>query len=768
MASSAPAQPQQPPIAMLTEAEAAANDTRAVLSLPAAELVQSMSRIAQRLFHHIDPAAAVAAADASASASERRQQAKRKRSADETALLGTEHEAAARSRWKLHHRDEAEEAREVAQRSATPLSSFLSSAASSAHFHRFASQPAASASLPRFLTALDSLRSMARAQTQRLRGASSPLLDRLSFSHQSLSQLSQQHSSLARTLRLCRDELRAEAEYNRAAASGELHFLHVHRSLQRLRHQLRLVSEEEQETSDRAALSSSQAASAEEEEAETVVHVASAGVASCFVIEIKLRRRERSAEERSVEWQARRKDAAAVGAALPARPLHDCVVSVKADFLQGDAELHDPQIDCELYALLASCRFAALQNALSHALSIEALADRYPQLELYSRRSEVVAAFSECGERSKLPCVLSSGIDGPQLAFHHLHTHSDGEQTEEQLHALTPHLFFSTPSTRRSFASHPLHSFTHSLTYIGMEEVPQVDSASRLLAASSTSPASPSPTFAYLLSLTPSVVVPLSTLRLIARSAAGDSNRSHLQSHSSSQPQPLQSSMCYHDFIARTSSASASRLSARVSVASTALRFTLANDAPLIEDACSLSYISLASLRALPGIVHTLRQHIAFNQLYASCFRQPRPARFATAAGADSAAVADSAVLEATVAVEVTAFPPHTLRLRIAHPGTAAQFISLDIRLAAGEPHEPCSHLPLQTAATLPSSPVSCFDCHVWSVQLDRSFDSAAPCSDTLALHALSLTHSVPALVHAVVSRAKQRAHSTSNGHTAG
>ena len=754
MASSRPplSQAESQPSLSLTEAETTTIDYAAVSSLSCSELVQSMTRIAQRLFHHIEPTQQPRSSDGDSG----RAKAKRKRPTDER-------DEEAERRWRLHERDEAIEEEEAQQTSAFHLPSFLSSAASPALFHRLASQPSAFSSLPRFVGCLSSLRAMLVAHSQRLRSAPAPLLDRLLFSSQSLSSLLSHHSSVSAALRLCRDRLREEVDSSTAAASHEEHYLHVHRLLHRMRRQLRLVSEDEQDTADRAlllpspALSGSGSGSAAEA-AEETVHLASAGVVGCFVIEIKLRRRERDDKERHSEMERRRKEAAAVGAALSAPPLHDCIVSVKADFLQGDAELHEPQIDCELYALLANCRFAALQTKLSHALTMEGTADRYPQMALYSRKADVLAALNECRDRSKLPCVLLNAVDGPQLAFQHLHTAADAANQDER--RCMTYLFFSAPSTRLCFASQPALSFTHSITYIGMEEIvtptqanQPAQSASSVLALSSSSS---SPTLSHLLSLTPSVVVPYSTLRSIARMAAGDSERGH--SHSS-HPQPQQPAMAYHDFIAGTSPSAASRLSARLSVLSTTQHFTLTNDATLIEDACTVSYIPVVSLRALSSIVHTLRQYIAFNQLYASCFRQSPTTR-------SVASMDGGATPSAAVSVEVTAFPPHTLRLRIGHPSAAGQYISLDIRLTPGEPHEPCTPLVVQTSAAAAAAVPACFDCHCWSVQLDRSFDSVAPCSDSFALRLLCMTQSVPALVHAVVSRAiQQQANGSSNGH---
>ena len=754
------------PLWPFTDAETAAVDGRVLASLTSLELVQSMGRIAQRLFHHIDP---TASSDGSSGAGEQRsgkQQrakgAKRKRSAAESESNLTSADPKTQHRWQLHWRDELLEEEAAQQKSAFHLPAFLHSVASPAHFHRFASQPAASTLLPRFLACISSLRDMAHTQTARLRSAPPPLLDRLSFTNNSLSSLNTQHSTVTSALKLCRDRLRDEVEEREAAANGAEHFLHVHRSLQRIRRQLRLVSSDEQEATDRATLTSrpSRSAAVNDTETETeTVHIASAGVASCFVLEVKLRRKERSEKEQRLEFERRRSAAAAAGSALTPSPLHDCIVSVTADFLQGDAELHDTQIDCDLYALLADCRFAALQSKLSHALSMEAIADRFPQHALYNRKVDVMAAFNECRERSKLPCVLTSAVDGPQLAFHHFHSADEQSDTDEQL-AVRPHLFFSTPSTRLCFASHPGHSFTHSLTYIGMDEMDSLNQPST--PASSASP----PTFCHLLSITPSVLLPYSTLRTIARSAAGESYRGHSHSHSN-QTQSPQPTLSYHDYMAHTSPSATSRFSARFSFLSTLQQYTLANDATLIEEACSVSYLSLLTLRALPGIVHTLRQHIAFNQLYASCFRQPQSSRIVAASVEESASGASAAPASA-VSVEVTAFPPHTLRLRITHPSTAAQYISLDIRLAPAAPHESCTPLVVQQqqqSSSLPHSAVSCFDCHLWSVQLDRSFDSVAPCSDSFALRVLSITQSVPALVHAVVSRATQQANGSSNGH---
>ena len=678
------------------------------------------------------------------------------------------------------------EAAEAEQTSAFHLSSFLHSSASPALFHRFASQPSASsAALPRFLASVSALTALLTAQSQRLRSAPPPLVDRLSFTAQSLSALAAQHTSVGGALQQCRTRLREAVEDDRATASGEERFLFVHRLLQRMRRQLRLASSDELEASDKATLllpSTGVPGADTDGETDTVVHLASAGVVSCFVIEVRLRRRERGAETRESEFELRRKEAAAAGAALSPRPLHDCVVSVKADFLQGDAELHEPQIDCQLHALLAQCRFAALQSKLGHALSMEALADRHASTPLYSRKADALVAFSEYRDTSKLPCVVTSAVDGPQLAFQHIHT-ADHFDDEEQRLAL-PQLFLSTPSTRLRFASHPGHAFTHSLTYIGLEEAaaplqPPALPPTAALSISSSSPLSSAPpSFSYLLSLSPSVVVPSSTLRAIALLAAGDS--SHRGQLAASQ-QLLRSSpqqppaLAYHDYIAHTSPTAASRLSVRVSATSSSTQlFRLANDATLIEEATVLSYIPVTSLRALPGLVHTLRQWIAFNQLYASCFTQPR--RPAAKQATEEAGGAVSAV------VDVTAFPPHTLRLRISQPSDAARFISVDIRLTAGEPHEACTKLSVQQqqqhTAIAPSpsptpSAAACFDCHAWSVQLDRSFDSPAPCSDSFALQVLCLTHSVPALVHAVVSRARQQdlqnsssSSSSTNGHS--
>ena len=762
MASTAPILPPSPPsdstlplTSTLAEGDAAAVDNRVVSSLSSVELLQSMTRIAQRLFHHTD-------ATTPQQQHSRGERAKRKRPADGSDARADAAPRSTTRQWRLHYRDEALESREAQQKSAFPLSSFLSSASSPPHFHRFATQPAAYSSVPRFLACVASLRDMVLAQSQRVRSAPPPLLDRLSFASHSLSSASSQQSKLSSSLRLCRDRLRLEVENDRAATHHHEHFLYVHRSLQRIRRELLLVSDDEQDAINRLSLTP-QSQSGPIGEAEETVHIASAGVVSCFVIEIKLRRTERSEQERLVEFERRSAAAAAAGAAVTCQPLHDCIVSVKADFLQGDAELHDTQIDCELYALLASCRFAALQSKLSHALAMEVTADRYPQTALYSRKADVMAAFNECRDRSKLPCVLTSSIDGPQLSFHHVH--SLGEQSGDRRVSVTPHLFFSVPSTRLSFASHPGHLFTHSLTYVGMEEMAAINQYNQLPPPSSSASTSP-PTFSYLVSLTPSVVVPYSTLRAIARHAAGDSIRGQSHSNRSQLQQP---SISYHDSMANTSPSATSRLSARLSTTATTQHYTLANDATLVEDACSLSYIPLTSLRTLPDIVHTLRQHIAFNQLYASCFR-PSPAN-RTLSG--SCAKTDSGAASATaVSVEVTAFPPHTLRLRIAHPTVEGQFISLDIRLTPADPHEHCTQLAVQTAAAPPSpaagtASAACFDCHLWSVQLDRSFDSVAPCSDSFALCVLAITQSVPALVHAVVSRAKRQG-AKINGHRAG
>ena len=728
-------------------------DNRTVAALSSTELVQSMVRAVQRLFHHVDSATSQQAVGGGKRASGGR---KRRRVADGVERPSDSLNNSEWYRWRAHARDEAVEDEEAQQRTAFPVSSFLSSPACPAHFNRFASQPAASASLPRFLACLSSLRDMVQAQRQRISAVSPPLVERLSFTGQSLSALTSQHSTVTSALTLCRERLREAVDDERAVNNNEERYLHVYRSLHRLRSHLRLVSEDERDARDRAALT---ALSTDKEVTGETVHLASAGVVSCFVIEIKLRRRERGEQERLIEAERRRADAAAAGASLAPPPLHDCVVSVKADFLQGDAELHDTQIDCELYALLSNCRFAALQSKLSHTLSMEAVADRHPHMALYGRKADVAVAFSECRERSKLPCVLLSAVDGPQLAFHHFHTaaapHDDDRLT-------LPHLFFSTPPTRLHFASQPGHSFTHSLTYIGMEEMAPLSQASLPPPHSSPSSAlssSPPSRLSYLLSLSPAVVVPFSTLRLLARSAAGESNRSHAHSNHS---QPPQSSLSYHDHIARTSQFAHSRLSAHLAVFNTTHHYTLTNDATLIEDACSVSYIPLTVLRALPDIVHTLRQHIAFNQLYASCFRQSHTTRTLTT---EADTQPGSEAWKDVVSVELTAFPPHTLRLRIAHPSTAGQFISLDIRVASGDSHEHCTPLAVQTGSpaslastlTTAAAAASCFDCHIWSVQLDRSFDSVAPCSDSFALRVLSFTQSVPALVHAVVSRAKQQ-----------
>ena len=750
----------------LTNAEGESMDVRPVSALTSIELVHSMARAAQRLFHHVDPTVQQQQQQLQVG-QERR--GKRKRAVPDNAPSLNQGSA---RRWRRHARDEEFETLEAQQTCAFHLPSFLHSPASPALVHRFASQPSATAAaLPRFLACVSSLTAVLTAQSARLRTAPPPLVDRLPLTSHSLSSLASQHESVSAALRLCRDRLRTEVEDDRAVASGEEWFVHIHRLLQRLRRQLRLVSDEELEAADRAVLLPDAGGATE-----TTVHLASAGVVSCFVIEIKLRRRERSAVQRHSEFEQRRKEAAAAGASLSPPPLHDCIVSVKADFLQGDAELHDPQIDCDLYALLAQCRFAALQRKLSHALSMEAVADKYPTTPLDSRRADVVAAFNEHRESSKLPCVVTNAVDGPQLAFQHVHTadqHGDDEQLSLSQLAFSPH------STRLCFASHPAHSFTHSLTYIGVEEHHSVQQqqqqqhASTVTAASTSSPSSslssPSaPSFLYVLSLTPAVVVPSSTLRSIALLAAGDSSQrgqsAAVQMHSQHQQQPA---LAYHDYVAGTSPAAALRLSARVAITSTVQLYQLTNDSTLIEEACVVSYIPVASMRALPAIVRTLRQHIAFNQLYASCFRHPRTTR-------DTAAATDGSA----VTVDVTAFPPHTLRLRIGLPATpnaapnaapaSAQFIALDIRLTAGEPHEACTALIVQQSATATSVPsAACFDCHAWSVQLERSFDSPAPCSDSFALQVLCRTESVPALVHAVVSRAKKRGvHDNTNGHS--
>ena len=584
----------------------------------------------------------------------------------------------------------------LSQSVSSPLSSFLCSAPSPALFHRFGVFPSASSLAPRFHACLAALRELSAAHAARLRLASAPAsLDRLSFFSSSLSSARLQHAALSASLQRCRRELRAEADRQLAASRGEAAFASVQAALAWLKSDLGLQTDEEAEAQERRLAGAEDGASAIS--GAVTVHVASGGSTSCFVLEVRLLR--------------------------AAASQSDCVEAVHAEFLQGDAELRDVAVDAEVRALLRRGRFAALQRQLGHVLAMEALSDRFPQHALYARRAEVEQAMAELRKvRAAQPTHVSSALDGVRLSFHHIHQPAPAVRVD-------PLFLFNAPvEARMRFPDQPSLSFTHSLTWMGMAEA----------APAST----PSPSFMPVFFLSPPVLLPSSALQRLARMGASRHALAPSASHSRASAAPA---LSYHEAVvlgsghqwrarARPSSTPASP-PVRVRVFSAVHEYAVLNDVTSVDSACAVSYLALQSLAALPEAVHLLQQAIVFQQLYASLVHQhPHTA--------PSIGPPDTALLPVH-RIDVTAFPPHSLSLRLRLP-QPERVLAVDVRVASVAGVEPCSAVSEYG-----------FDCHLVTASIERSFDSPAPCSDRYATDVLAMTLSIPLLVHALLHQAE-------------
>ena len=682
-------------------------------ALSSVELLTGLTRITQALFHHLHPPAALTSPRSASSFP------------SSAAAVGA-----------------AAEAQLLSCVVRSPLSSsFLSSTSSPALFHRGGVFPAPSSLAPRFLASLASLRSLAAAHAARLRSSaaapaassssssstsssgspsSAAALERLSFISSSLSSVQAQQAAVSAGLSDCRARLREEVEQARAAAAGESAFHLAMRGLQRLARHLGLQSEEDADggggQGDAALLSLSPPSSALPPSRR--VHLASGGSTSCFVIELSLRR---------------------------ASPSLSAVVErVHAEWLQGDAEVREMEVDEEVAALLSDGRFAALQRQLSHVLAMEALSDRFPHSSLYQHQQQALQCVQQLQKtKAQQPLVVRRALDGLQLHFHHTHTHAH-DAVEQQPNPL--HLFLTTQHARSSrFPSHPDLAFTHSLTFIGVEE----DTAHLR---------STSPSFSFLVALSPPILLPSSSLQRLAKLAGVRRAQQQPQqppppSASSSPHSPQQpSAMSYHhaavhgalSAIPVASSSSPDAAPSRVRVFHALHSYRLVNDATRVEAGCFTSYLSLHSLQALPDVVHTLQQCIVFHQLYASMHSQHPSTQPSTLQPSSPLPLLD---------VEVTAFPPHSIRFRVPHPVDGLPDLLVGVRVAPVASADACG--PLHSASALPYSR----DCHLVSAELEASFDAPPPCSDRFATELLAMTLSIPLLVHAIYRKAAQQQH---------
>lgn len=681
-------------------------DVLPTASLSAADLLEHLVRVTQTVFHHLPVAPSSSPAVSSVSSSPRVESRKRRRaSASSPPALCEEAEAAA-----------------VSAVSCWPLSPFLASPPSPSLFHRLAIAPPPSSFAPRFAESLAGLRAVAVAHVARLRSApSAASLDRLAFFSSSLTSLRSQQTAVQSALRLCRSRLRAEGQSTEATAKGQTAFAALFAQLQAIKAELGLQSAEDAQALERSRWveERERGDGALSRSCPTVgVHLASGGSSGCFVVELELRRE---------------------GATFA-----DVLQSVRAEFLQGEAELRDAEVDAELRQLLCGGRFALLRRKLAHLLSLEATSDRHPQRSLFALRQPAEEALRQLQQRTQQPSHVSSALDGVQLAFHHRHLPSADAQVD------AVHLFAAPAAGHLRFPSHPSVAFTHSLTWIGVTEPLQPF-------PSSPPSTAPSPAFCSLFSVWPPIVLPSSSLQRlmrlgVARHAHGGSSHSGQSSHSASASPALS----YHEAVLRgglvptaaTAAASdagggaddspRSSPTPCLSVFGLLHEYRVVNDATAVDAAGCVAYLALHSLAALPDAVHLLRQSAVFQQLYASLF-QPHPDCMADGDG-EAAAV---------LRVEVSAFPPHSLRLRFAHPLQSGATLTVDVRVASVASAEPCR--PVTSSASS-----AAFDCHVLSASIERSFDCPFPCSDQFATDALCATHSIPMLVHALHRRARQ------------
>ena len=606
------------------------------------------------------------------------------------------------------------------------LSRFLSSRPSSGRFHCFGSSPPTAAAAHRLLACLAAMRQTAEEQSRRVRAAAAAAasLERAAFFSSSLSALSSQSAAVAASLESCSSRLDVEAERQEAERAGSAAFTAVRRRLWRLRGQLRGLQQEE----------AGPAAAAGEAEAETAtLHLASSGQSSCFVIELKLRRRERPQRQWRADWRTRcalllqaaadaRSSAASAGVLLPPPPRHDCLVLAQADFLQGESELSDAAVNADLLRLVSCGRWSRLRRCLSHLLAMEATADRLPHLALYARRAAVMDEMQRLLERRRAqPLVLSSALDGLRLSFHHVHC-GDGQAAAR---SVPRRLLLSPAADRLRFASSPQLLFTHSLTYVGMTD--SADGAS----------------LSFVLALQPAVLLPAACVQQIAKIAAPRlaAPPSRLPQPGSAQRPSAAAPSSYHDEILRALPAGCASPAGVVHLLSSVHRYRLLNEATRAEGGCVSAALTLPSLHSLQEVVQLLQQCVLFSQLYASCFCRQR----ADWRGREEA--------DADIEVQLTAFPPHSLRLSIARPALSSGQqqrppIVIDIRLQSVGCCESCSRLPSP-------APAACFDCHLLTVSVDRSYDCFAPCSDAFATAVLCSALSVPAMVQAVWHKAE-------------
>ena len=693
-------------------------DVLSVSALSCAELLTCLTRMSQALFHHLPPSAMPLSPSSLPSSS------------SPAAAEG----GVTAGKGRGSEEEQGEEGRLLSCVCRCPLSpAFLSSPSSAALFHRCGVFPAPSSMAPRFFSSLSSLRSLVAEHRARLRSSataptpSAASLDRLSFFSSSLSSLQAQRAAVTRSLDDCRERLRVEVERARAATSGEEWSWLVTQRLQGIARHLGLQSEEDGDSSGslhRSLLPLAPASSAAAASAPALrFHLASGGSSSCFVVEVRLRR--------------------------VAASLSSAVESVQAEFLQGDAEVREAEVELEVLRLLSDGRFACLQRKLSHVLAMEALSDRFPQRSLYTHQLEALQAMQAMQKsRPQQPLVVRRVIDGVQLSFHHLHLPAPNAAA-----ALDPlHLFHAPQSTRSRFPSHPLLAFTHSLTFIGMEEN-----------AAQSTPHSAYPSFSFLFALSPPILLPSSSLQRLAKLAAP--RHSTPAPSTSSHPTQQSPAMSYHHAAVRSgilpiarptsppspsppplsSSSPSSSLSARVAVLDAWHEYRVVNDATRVEAACLTSYLALHSLQALPDTIHTLQQCIIFHQLYTSMHAQHPSAQPSPTSLLSSAPLS-------VQGVEVTAFPPHSIRLRLLQPVEGTPELLVDVRVASVASAEPCSALPSAPAVSHSRH------CHlVTAAVVDTSFDAAPPCSDRFATDLLAMSLSIPILVHAIRRKAQQQ-----------
>ena len=706
-------------------------DVVPIPSLSAGELLTHLVRVSQAVFHHlpVPPSASPVRPPAIASPSPSAESRKRRRDSVSSPPLPPSSAFG-----------EAEEAAAVSAVCSWPLSPFLASAPSPALFHRLAVSPPPSSLAPRVAESLAALRALAVAHVARLRSAASPAsVDRLAFFSSSLTALRSQQTAVHSALRLCRGRLRAEGRSTEATAKGRTAFASLLAALQAMKAELGLQSAEEAQAQESGRWVEGREGSSGLVRPTVGVHLASRGSSGCFVVEVELRRE---------------------GATFA-----DVLHSVRAEFLQGDAELKDAEVDAELRLLLASGRFALLRRKLSHLLSLEALSDRHPQRSLFSHRQPAEEAMRQLQQRTGQPLVVRSAVDGVALAFHHRHL-PHAEATVDPLH-----LNAAPPTSHLHVPSHPSTAFTHCLTWIGLTEP--------LISFPLTSPpsaSSPPPSFCPLFSVWPPIVVPSSSLQRLTRmgvsrhAQSGFSQSSHAPHAASAGP-----ALSYHEAVMQgglipTSavpmasdagddgqSPALPLLPPRLSVFGAVHEYRVMNDATAVESAQCVAYLSLHSLANLPDAVHLLRQSIVFQQLYASLFH-PHPG-----CAAESDGSGDGAALPPEHRVEVTAFPPHSLRLRLPHPLQSGAALTVEVRVASVASVESCRAVH-STAASPPPAP---FDCHLLTASIDRSFDTPFPCSDQFATDTLCATHSLPLLVHALNRRARQHQQRMQGSHMA-